>query len=174
MKEITNKARGYNVKIKVFEKLDEVQKSFEESEIVGIVNRQLVAHGWNSQFERELVKHAITTTGTPKLTKEGKKGPVVAESDSQYLKRTGFKVDLETAQSIANGIAYPPEAGERGESGLVKLARKQLEAARDAGRLDEVVEKLKTMGLEIDDEEEDDDAVFEAAVRFRAEMLAEI
>lgn len=146
-----NKVRGYKVQLAIFASLAEITTALPEKRLIGVVNAQLVAHQWNSQFEAALVKKA-TDGGLKMLTEKSEKGnDVVVESNAQFLKRTGFKVTDEEAQAIADGIAYPPVASERalGTSAYEKVATTKIDKSLASGKtLEDISAKLAAKGHE--------------------------
>lgn len=88
---------------------------------MGKINSQLSAHDWNSNFEQGLVEAALAVEVDgkkvhQKLVEKNAEGKVEStETNANFLKRTGFKLDGIGAQKLADGIVFPPVSKPRGE-----------------------------------------------------------
>lgn len=136
-----------------FETIEEAVKSLSSEKVVGVINAQLTAHAWNSAFEGSLAEAAVKA-GHAYLTEKNEKSgkDVVIETDAQFLKRVEFKVDQSTAQTMADGIAYPPETRTRSPKvdAFTQVATTKVDAFIADGKLDKASEVIAGRGHEND------------------------
>lgn len=152
MKIIEVTIRGYkNLKRKAFENLDEITSTMKPEVITQSMNAYLGAHPFNSAFEAALVD-AAEKAGHKMNTRKSEKGnDVVDETNAEFLKRVKFTVNQAQAQSIVDGLAWPPEARERKDrvDEYIKVARAKVDGiVANGGNLEAIVAKLSKKGFE--------------------------
>lgn len=142
MKKNTFKVRGYEGIIHPeFEKSDvpKLGELLGEDRLLGVVNSQLTAHEWNSNFEAGLCDLA-EKAGHARTTEKDGEGKITSrETNSSFLKRTEFKLDKAQAQALADTISYPPMSKPRGE----KVDKDAIERLQMAQRMYGQPERLE-------------------------------